>query len=244
MRKRDFISKNIGRFCRRLSYRDGLCRGLDPLHRPDTGNHIDICGVTGVGIAWDKTPCRLFSRSRRPVHSFDPSHKHLLFVYPQTPEIHAGVSIMSGLVLIFRHYPADKQPWMARRLLPKSRHQDVSKETTFQDIIAGYERALRIQRNRTEMATLLGENKLHKSRGDPSKKKFYCLEMFHIHPVKIHMGHVRNYAIGDVIARYKHMRGVNVLHRWAGMPSASQRKTRRSRIRCTPQNGPMRILSS
>jgi leucyl-tRNA synthetase len=56
------------------------------------------------------------------------------------------------------------------------------------------------------------EKKLFKVVEDPSRPKYYCLEMFPYPSGRIHMGHVRNYAIGDVVARYKRMRGYNVLH--------------------------------
>ncbi len=56
------------------------------------------------------------------------------------------------------------------------------------------------------------ENNIFKSVEDKDKKKFYCLEMYPYPSATLHVGHLRNYSIGDCIARYKRLKGFNVLY--------------------------------
>ena len=63
----------------------------------------------------------------------------------------------------------------------------------------------------TEARDYWRDNRSFQVKADPSRPKFYCLSMFPYPSGRLHMGHVRNYTIGDVISRFQRMRGKNVL---------------------------------
>ena len=81
------------------------------------------------------------------------------------------------------------------------------------------------------------ENGTFRAVEDPTREKYYCLCMFPYPSGRLHMGHVRNYTIGDVISRFMRMQGRNVLQPM-GWDAFGRRKTRRCRTRCRRRSGP------
>ena len=100
---------------------------------------------------------------------------------------------------------------------------------------------------RYEMAEVEAAAQLHweqnssfKVTEDPQREKYYCLYVS-LPGGKLHIGHVRNYTIGDVIARYQRMLGKTCCNLWAGTRLDCRRKGLRSRTGWRRQNGPTAI---
>lgn len=93
-----------------------------------------------------------------------------------------------------------------------------------------------------EVQQYWAENKTFKAIKDTNKPKYYCLSMFPYPSGRLHMGHVRNYTIGDVVSRYQRMNGKNVLQPMGWTLLVCPQKAQRSKTKRHPQNGLTRIL--